>query len=47
MAMDLILEGLGNILGMVWVPDWPGPSKRVPPGCEGEFTVKHLNNYLS
>ena len=23
-ALDLILEALGNILGMVWVPDWPG-----------------------
>ena len=23
-ALDLILEALGDILGMVWVPDWPG-----------------------
>ena len=24
MALDLILEALGDILGMAWVPDWPG-----------------------
>ena len=23
-ALDLILEALGDILGMVWVPEWPG-----------------------
>ena len=23
-ALDLILEALGDILGMAWVPDWPG-----------------------
>ena len=23
-ALDLILEALGDILGMAWVPEWPG-----------------------
>ena len=23
-ALDLILQALGDILGMAWVPDWPG-----------------------
>ena len=44
MALDLILDfgGLGDILGMGWVPDWPGDWSMgwiaLPPEPEHRFT---------
>ena len=27
MALDLVLEALGDAKGLAWVPDWPGDAR--------------------
>ena len=39
--------GIMYIFIFIYIHISAGPSKRVPPGCEGAATVKQLNNYLS
>ena len=42
MALDLILEALGDAKGLAWVPDLPGAARMgwiaLPPGREHGFT---------
>ena len=42
MALDLMLEALGDAKGLAWVPDWPGDARMgwiaLPSGREHCFT---------
>ena len=41
-AVDLVLEALGDAKGLAWVPDWPGEARKgrmaLPSGREHCFT---------